>query len=311
MCEYVFKATNLGKRFGKVTVLNNININIPNGCIYGLIGENGAGKTTLFRIIVGLSERSTGDLMLFGKSDKSELIQMRKEIGCTIEAPAICASMSVFDNMKIQSIARGIADKNRIDEILSLINLSEQKNKKVLNLSYGMKQRLALGLALLHNPKFLVLDEPTNGLDPVGIMEFRELLKKLNKEKGITILIASHILSELEHFATHYGIIHKGKIIEEISSQKLIDKCRKYIKILVNNVPKSTQILRENLKVEKFDVIDNYILLYDYINSTADVSTVLSQNGIRVSEFSLVSEDLETYFSKVILRGDNNNAKFS
>lgn len=302
----VFSAKGLSKSYKDTYALRDVNMNVPEGSIYGLVGQNGAGKTTLFRIIVGLCEKSSGEYSLFSSNNENEIRFARERVGCTIEAPAIYGNMSVFENMQIQCIVRGIPDLNRIDEVLSIVGLDKQRNKKTSNLSFGMKQRLALALALLHDPQFLILDEPTNGLDPMGIAEFRELFLRLNKESNVTILIASHILSELENLATHYGFIHNGRILEEISAKELHQRCAKYIKLIVDDVPKTIMILQHQLNISDFKTNGSMIYLYDFLDSPATVSTLLSRNGIRISEFSLASDSLETYYTNAISGGKQN-----
>lgn len=305
--KMIFSAKGLSKSFNDAFALHDINMNVPEGCIYGLVGENGAGKTTLFRIMAGLCEKSSGEYSLFSSNSEKEIRVARKKLGCTIEAPAIYGNMSVLENMQIQCIVRGITDMNRIDEVLSIVGLDKQRNKKSSNLSFGMKQRLALALAILHDPQFLILDEPTNGLDPMGIAEFRELFLRLNKEKNITIVIASHILSELEHLATHYGFIRNGKILEELSAEELHQRCAKYIRIIVDDVPKTILILQNQLNVSNFKINGSTICLYDFLDSPATVSDLLYNSGIRISEFSLASDSLETYYTNVIWGGNKND----
>ena len=240
---YALQTKGLTKKFGKVIALNDMNINIPKGSIFGLIGVNGAGKTTLFRIIAGLSEKTSGDILLFGQNNKNTIDSLRKKVGFTIEDPALYSNMSVYDNLKLKCIIYNVT-YDKINEVLDLVDLNNQKNMKTKKLSYGMKQRLAIGLALINSPNLLILDEPTNGLDPISIVEMRKLFKKLIDEKDLTILIASHMLSELEHLATHFGIIHNGKLIKEITSEDLLIKCKKYLKINVSNTEKSLQLLK-------------------------------------------------------------------
>ncbi len=212
---YALKINNLIKMYGHVKVLDNFSITVKKGEIYGLVGANGSGKTTLFRIIAGLTSKNSGEINISNCIEKS--------IGFTIEAPAIYGNMSVHENIKAHCLLCGVSSMERSDTILKTIGLYEHKDKKTKKLSYGMKQRLALGIALLDKPKMLILDEPTNGLDPIAIIELRKLLIKLS-ENGMTILIASHMLSELTHLATRYGFIHEGKILKEISSDELINK---------------------------------------------------------------------------------------
>ena len=301
MSEIICETTNLNKKYKDIQVLNNINIKINQGEIFGLIGENGAGKTTLIRILTGLSMSTGGELKLFGKSNKKELYFCRRRIGCIVESPALYFDMTAKQNLEVQRIQKGIPDRNNIDEVLSIVELDDTGNKKVKNFSLGMKQRLGLAIALLGDPELLILDEPINGLDPTGIKELRELLIKLNKENGITIIISSHILSELHKFATSYGIIHKGKLIEQITADELDNKCKKHISLKVNNVKKVACILENSLQINDFIICpDNTIKIYDKLESCSMINKELALNNIYAEEITIKGDNLERYFSKVI-----------
>ena len=225
MSEIICQTVNLSKKYKDTVALEKVNINIKKGEIYGLIGENGAGKTTLIKIIAQLIKPTEGNVKLFGETSENELCRLQKKIGYTIETPALYMDMTARQNLEVIRIEKGIPGTSDIDKVLSMVNLNDTDKKKVKNFSLGMKQRLALAVALLNDPEILVLDEPLNGLDPTGISELRNLLKKLNTEKNITIILSSHILSELYKLATCYGIMHKGKIVEEISAEILDDRC--------------------------------------------------------------------------------------
>ena len=204
-------------------------------------------------------------------------------------------------------IQKGIPGKECIERVLKVTGVDAFKNKRVLSMSLGMKQRLGIAMALIGEPEFLILDEPINGLDPIGIIEIRELLKKLNEENGITILISSHILSELNQLASCYGIIHKGKLVEQITAKELSEKCRKLLYVKVDNAAKASVILNAKLSTSNFEVMpDNVINLYDYVDDSGKVSSILSREGIIVKEIMPMGDNLETYFSKVI--GGNKNA---
>lgn len=223
MTKFICETKNLSKKYKDFYALKNVNLTIPKGEIYGLVGENGAGKTTLIRLLTGLNFKSEGEIILFGHKDN--LQHERSKIGCTIEMPALYKDMTASQNLEVQRIQRGIPNKKCITDTLELIGLSNAGKKRVANFSLGMKQRLALGVALLGEPEFLILDEPVNGLDPTGIIELRELLKKLVKEREVTILISSHILSELHQLATCYGFLHKGELLKQISTEELNEEC--------------------------------------------------------------------------------------
>ena len=234
MEQYILKVNNLCKKYGNTIVLQQVSLSVPTGSIYGLIGENGAGKTTLFRILAGLSRQTSGAIILAGANTEAEIIRQRRNVGFMIESPALYPNLSVLENLYISQLQYcGKKDIVYANQTLELVGLGGQKQKKAKHLSLGMKQRLALATALLHDPKILILDEPTNGLDPMGMIAFRHLLLKLNADNNISIIISSHILSELEYIATHYGFLHNGKLLKEISSSdisKSADSLVKYYK---------------------------------------------------------------------------------
>lgn len=301
MSEIICQTVNLSKKYKGNVALENVNINIKKGEIYGLIGENGAGKTTLIKIIAQLIKPTEGDVKLFGKTMENELCTLQRKIGYTIENPALYMDMTARQNLEIIRIQKGIPGTNDIDRVLSVVNLSNTGKKKVKNFSLGMKQRLALAMALIDDPEILVLDEPLNGLDPTGISELRNLLKKLNTEKNMTIILSSHILSELHKLATCYGIMHKGKIVEEISSEILDDRCKKHIFIKVSDIKIASMILEKELGINDFIVYnDSIIKIYVNFDKCAEINKTLVLNNILVEEISIKGENLESYFTKVI-----------
>ena len=306
MQKHVLKTKNLSKEYKKIVALKNINISIKKGDLYGLIGENGAGKTTLIRLITGLIYQTNGEIELFEEMEASKLSKQRRRIGCIIESPVLYEDMTAKQNLEIIRVQMGIPGKGCIDEVLNLVNLPDTKSKKVKDFSLGMKQRLALAIALLGDPEFLILDEPINGLDPIGIIEFRELIKKLNREKKITILISSHILSELHQLATYYGIIHKGNLIEEISVEELNERCKKHINLEVDDSAKASIILENNLKIKNFSVLPNNVIkIYDYLDRVKLISNELVSNGVGIERINTQGDGLEEYFTRLI--GGNRN----
>ena len=222
MAQTIFEAKGLTKKNGDSFALQDIHMTIAVGEIYGFVGENGAGKTTLMKIIGGLVHATEGSISLFGKKETKELRDARRKVGFLIERPALYPNLTAVQNLMFYCHAFGIQDKGRIEEVLQAVSLSDIGNKNTSAYSLGMKQRLGLAIALLHEPEFLVLDEPINGLDPSGIIEVRKILEKLTKEQGVTILISSHILGELQLLATKYGFIHRGRLIQEISAEELL-----------------------------------------------------------------------------------------
>ncbi|ABS40277.1 ATP-binding cassette domain-containing protein [Clostridium botulinum] len=301
MSEYILKTTNLSKKYKKDFVVNNLNISIKRGEIYGFIGENGAGKTTFIRMITGLVAPTNGEIKLFSKEKGDELGSVRKRIGALIERPAFYPYMTAYENLEAFRIEKGIPGKECIDKILKSVGLYEDKNKKLKNFSLGMKQKLALAIALLGDPEFLILDEPINGLDPMGIKEVRELLKKLNKEKNITMLISSHILGELYQLANCYGIIHKGKLMEQITLKELDEKCKRSLSIRVDDVNKAATILETELSTNNFKVLpDGTIRLYDYVDNSRLVSSTLTKANIIIDQIMPNESNLEEYFINLV-----------
>ncbi len=232
--EYVLETSALGKSYGHFKALNNLSMRVPKGSIYGFIGKNGAGKTTLIRVICGLQAPSSGSYSLYGKKNtEREIVKSRRRMGAIVETPAIYLDMTAEENMQQQYRILGLPSFDGIEETLRLVGLSGTGKKKSRHFSLGMRQRLGIAVALAGDPDFLVLDEPVNGLDPQGIIEIRELILKLNRERQITILISSHLLDELSKLATHYGFIDGGRIVREMSAAQLEAACRKCIRIEV------------------------------------------------------------------------------
>jgi ABC-2 type transport system ATP-binding protein len=301
LTDYVLNTQNLCKQYNKQMILDNVNMKIQKGDIYGFIGANGAGKTSLIRLITGLTFPTEGEISLFGAKGALETNEQRKRIGCIIESPALYEDMTAYQNVEVQRIQKGIPGKKCVEEVLQVVNLDASNKKKVKHFSLGMKQRLALAIALLGNPEFLILDEPLNGLDPMGIIELRNLLVKLNKEKQITLLVSSHILTELHQLATCYGIIHNGQLIEQLSLDELNERCKKHIYLKVDDASKATAIIETKLKSDHFKVYpDQVIKLYDCLGQIGEVSKTLSSNGIIIEEISTKGDDLETYFTKLV-----------
>ena len=279
MTKFICETKNLSKKYKDFYALKNVNLTIPKGEIYGLVGENGAGKTTLIRLLTGLNFKSEGEIILFGHKDN--LQHERSKIGCTIEMPALYKDMTASQNLEVQRIQRGIPNKKCITDTLELIGLSNAGKKRVANFSLGMKQRLALGVALLGEPEFLILDEPVNGLDPTGIIELRELLKKLVKEREVTILISSHILSELHQLATCYGFLHKGELLKQISTEELNEECKRHICLRTDNIQKTTLLLEQKGNINNYSVYpDNSIRIYECLDNVRMISKLLSSNGV-------------------------------
>lgn len=303
MEDTVVSTNNLTKKYGNFCALDNVSINIQKGDIYGLIGRNGAGKTTLMKVITTLTNKTSGEFSLFGHRD-DELSGVKRRIGTLIENAAFFSGMSAYDNLKYYAIQRGIVNRSQIDEALSLVGLNDAGKKKFKNFSLGMKQRLGVALAILDNPDFIILDEPINGLDPIGISELRDVFIKLNEEKGITILISSHILSELYQVATKFCIIDSGSVIKELTKEELDKECSKCVVIKVDNTKKASTVLEEKLHTTNFKVIDKReIRLYDYLDEPEKVNKALLKNDVDVISINGSGLSFEDYFKNVIKEG--------
>ncbi|WP_302632400.1 ABC transporter ATP-binding protein [uncultured Clostridium sp.] len=297
MKKVVLKTYNITKKYGEQLAVDNVNMTIKKGDIYGFIGQNGAGKTTLIRLITGLIHKSGGEIELLGANEENELNKARTMVGSLIESPSFYTNMTARENLEVSRLVRNIPGNKCIDEVLELVGLKDVEKKKVKNFSLGMRQRLGIANALMGNPKLLILDEPINGLDPMGIVEIRELLKKINKEKDMTILISSHILSELSELATTYGIISNGKLIEEITAKQLSEKCRQYIDLKVDNTARAVILLERELGISDYEVLeDSNIKVFSNLDNVGEVNSLLSRSGIIVESISVKSENLEEYF---------------
>lgn len=297
MSECILKVNKLTKCYNNVKVLDGVSFAIERGKIYGFIGENGAGKTTAIRILAGLSAADQGEIEILGQSESKQLEVTRRKIGIIVEKPILYDSLSAADNMNMQCILYGQKNADILPQLLEKVGFANVKKKKVKDFSLGMKQRLGIAMALVQEPKLLILDEPVNGLDPMGMVDIRELLKSLNKEYGITVIISSHILTELYQLATDYIIIHKGKIMELLTVEELNDKCRKHIHIETDEVEKAAEIIRRKLKTENYKTeSENTIELYDCIDDVKNVAKILFDGGVLVTGFTVIGENLEEYY---------------
>jgi ABC-2 type transport system ATP-binding protein len=310
LADYILKTNGLTKQYRNNIAVNNVNMKIKKGDIYGFIGRNGAGKTTMIRMITGLVTPTSGEIELFSQKYKKGVKGALPRIGSIIEHPALHPDYTALQNMELRGKLLGITNNKMIDRILETVELSNVGKKKVKNFSLGMRQRLGLALALLGNPDFLLLDEPTNGLDPEGIVEMRRLLKRLNDDHGITILISSHILGELSKLATRYGIINNGNLVEEFTAKELELKCRKSLNIKVSDSSVAAFILEENFKTFNYEVLpDNRIVVYDLLDMSGEICLELAKRNVKVYSIESKGDDLEGYFMK--LMGGNSYAEFN
>ncbi|MCR5593138.1 MAG: ATP-binding cassette domain-containing protein [Saccharofermentans sp.] len=297
MEEYLLVTKDLTKIYKDTKAVDGVNIHIKKGSIYGLIGKNGAGKTTIMKMIAGLATPTSGTFEYTGFEGSTKEAYSR--IGALIESPAIEPNLTAYDNLKIKCLAYGIGDKNYIKEKLELVGIPNTGKKKAGKFSLGQKQRLGVALALVGDPDFLILDEPINGLDPQGIAEVREMLIKLNAQKGITILISSHILEELSKLATDYAIIDSGRIVEESTNKELKEKCRDKIAIKTPAVSTAIPVI-DRLGFKEYSVVnDNTIHVFDKVTEISVLNMELAKAQIPVESIGIESSDLEEYFLKV------------
>ena len=277
-----------------------MNIHVQKGRIYGLLGRNGAGKTTTMKMLLGLTKPTTGEIKIFGQDIHNNEKKLLPRIGCLIESPGFYPNLTGTENLKIFARLRGIPKKNAVESALDVVGLPNNDKKLFSQYSLGMKQRLAIALAIMHDPQLLILDEPINGLDPIGIAEVRTFIRDLCTERGKTILISSHILSEIALLADDIGIIDHGILLEEESLAQLEEKNSKYIHFAVSDAAQAARLLETQLNLKNFKVADNYnIMLYDTDVSVAEINRAFILNNIEVSESHLCEDTLEDYFKKV------------
>ena len=298
----VLKITNVSKKYKNNLVLDKVSMTINKGDIYGFVGENGSGKTTIIRLIVGLIYPLEGDIEIFNINTKSkEVFSVKNKIGAIVEAPSIYKNMSARDNLITYSKIINLNNENKIKETLEIVGLGELYNnpKKAGNFSLGMRQRLGIAIALLGDPEFIILDEPMNGLDPAGIVEIRELILKLNKEKQITFLISSHILNELSLIANKYGIISKGKLVKEITNEELKNECKKHIIMSSTDNDKLFNLLSSSYGIENVNYNGTNIKLFGDHNLN-DLFKLLIDNNIEVNNIKTADISIEDYYLSLI-----------
>ena len=295
MNESILKASKVTKIYGKHAALENVSLEIKRGMIYGLIGENGAGKSTFMRVVMGLISSTSGEIELFGKSGATELQKARRRMGQSIETPALYPDLTARENLRVQAANGGVGE-SEIENLLELMNLQDTGKKKTKNFSLGMRQRLAIAVTLITNPEFLILDEPTNGLDPAGIVEMREIIQRLVSERGITVMLSSHLLDELSQVATHYGILHNGKLIQEFSREELENKTRRYIDLAVDQ-PEKAIVVFEKIGIKDYEVTANsHIRIYQALERAAEINRALILDNVSVSHLAIANQKLEDYF---------------
>lgn len=300
MKNYIIETKNLTKVYGEQTVVNSVNLHIEKGSIYGLLGRNGAGKTTIMKMILGLTDISNGEVSVFNQNIKGNEKKIYPRIGAIIETPGFYPNLTGTENLEIFAMLRGTAFPNAVKNALEVVGLPYKDKKLFGNYSLGMKQRLGIANAILHDPEVLILDEPTNGLDPIGIAEVRDFIKDLSVKKGKTILISSHILSEITLLADTVGIIDKGVLLEESSMEELNKKNRKYIMLEVSDVSKAATILEKEFVITNYSVEDNnHIRIYSHGLDMAKINKSLVMNEISVISSQICNDSLEDYFKKI------------
>ena len=302
--DYILSAQGLSKQYGRSKALDNFTIHIPKGAIYGLVGRNGAGKTTLIRLLCGLQSPTTGTFTLYDIPNTSPNLSLaRRRMGAVVETPALYTALSAEENLKQQYRVLGLPSFDGLAELLELVGLGDVGKKKVRNFSLGMKQRLGLAIALVGDPDFLILDEPTNGLDPQGIIDIRELILRLNREKGITVLISSHILDELSRLATHYGILDRGRMVKELSARELEATCRKCVSLTVSDTKALTRVL-DGMGLDYRILSDTQADVYAQVN-LSQLALALDKEGCELQAAREKDESLEGYFISLVGGGDH------
>ena len=291
----VIQTMGLSKRYKDNWAVDHLDLRVEQGDIYGFIGRNGAGKSTTLKLLCGLARPTQGEALIFGKPIRDSVA--RRRVGALIEQPGLYPDLSGRENLRLYATLLGLDSPARqVDEILETVGLSPKEKKPIKHYSMGMKQRLGVGLALLGGPDLLLLDEPINGLDPEGIREMRELLLRLNRERGLTLLISSHILGELSKIATRYGIIQQGRMVEQITAGELTQKCTDYLHLQANQPQKAAALLERELRLSRWEMRpEGEIRIYEAVDTKA-VGQILTQAGIAVEEMGLHRQDLESYF---------------
>lgn len=300
MDNLIVETNNLSKCYGTNMVVNHVNIHVKRGSIYGLLGRNGAGKTSIMKMMLGLTSITDGRITVFGMPLATSKTQILPRIGAMIETPGFYPNLTATENLQILTSLRGVTNKSAIQESLELVGLSYKDKKLFSEYSLGMKQRLGIAASIVHDPELLILDEPTNGLDPIGIAEMRTFIRELCNIKGKTVLISSHILSEIALLADDIGIIDHGVMLEEESLKELEEKNAKFVRFIVSDAKKAAQIITNTFGLKNIQIIDtNTVYLYDMTLPVAKINRIFIEAGIDVNEAHLCENTLEDYFKKI------------
>ncbi|CUP24581.1 ABC transporter ATP-binding protein [Clostridium disporicum] len=296
----IIETENLTKQYGTTTVVDNINLHVPKGKIYGLLGRNGAGKTTAMKMMLQLVYPTGGAIRLFGTDYKEHTHSLYGKIGSIIETPGFYSNLTGYENLKIIAKLRGQLSKDSVQEALRVVGLEKETRKVFADYSLGMKQRLGIAAAIMHEPELLILDEPINGLDPIGISEIRSFLSELSHSKGTTILISSHVLNEIEQIADIIGVMHEGRLIEEVNMAELQKRNRRYIEFELSNVEIAAKILENHYQIKDYSIQGNTIKIYDFTHNSGEINKAFVENGLLVTKINIDEENLENYFSGLI-----------
>ncbi len=304
--EYALRTFNLYKKMKHNLIINNLNMNVKKGEIYGLLGQNGSGKTTTLKLIINLLKPTSGVIELFNEPITNRNREVLKRIGSVVEYPAFYEKLTARENLEIHKTLMGYEEKDCIDKAIEMVKLREFEEKLVNEFSLGMKQKLGIARAILTKPDILILDEPINSLDPIGIREIRNLLVMLSKKYGTTILIASHILSEMEQIADTIGVIQKGNLLEELDYESIKEKSRHSIELVVDDVNKASFLLSEKLNINNFVVCElNKIKIYERLKDSGSINVFLCKNDVEVKSVNIKKDTLEEHFISLI--GGNQN----
>ena len=298
--NYVMETQNLTKKYQNVTVVDHVNLHIPKGKIYGLLGRNGAGKTTIMKMMLQLVSPTDGKIIMFGKDYREQVKDTYQKIGSIIETPGFYTNLTGQENLEILARLRRNVSKESVLHALEIVGLDKEKKKQFSDYSLGMKQRLGIAAAIMHQPQLLILDEPINGLDPIGISEIRQFLYELSRTKGTTILISSHVLNEIEQIADMIGVINQGKLVEEVNMQELHKRKRKYVVFTVSDPLIASRMLENRCKVRDYEIQEHTIKIFEPEFNIGYFNQILVENQVVVTAINSCEENLEDYFTELI-----------
>lgn len=299
--KYIIETESITKRYGDKNAVDKVSIHVPEGKIYGLLGRNGAGKTTLMKMLLNLIHNDGGRIYLLGKEQGKDLASVYGNVGSIIETPGFYENLTGSENLRIIAMLRGIKGTESVDKALAFVGLDKEVKKVFGDYSLGMKQRLGIAAAVMHNPKVLILDEPINGLDPIGIQEIRKFLLELARDKGTTILISSHVLSEIEQISDIIGVMHQGRLVEEINLSDLRQSLERYVDFTLSDTEKGSLLLKGRIPEEDFAIRENNVLrIRNHINGRGEINKLFVEGGLQVTDIKVEEESLEDYFKDLI-----------